>query len=85
MNINMINKILISDDLIDFLEKRNLVKQYKKAKEYILKWFLRQVDLKLREPKKDKIVYFRINKQFRAICKLEWEILKIFDIDNHQN
>jgi hypothetical protein len=33
----MINKVLISDDLIGFLEKRNLVNQYKKTKEYILK------------------------------------------------
>lgn len=85
MNINMINKVLISDDLIGFLEKRNLVNQYKKTKEYILKWYFKQVDLKLREPKKDKIYYFRLNKQYKAICKIEWEILKIFDIDNHQN
>jgi len=81
----MINKILISNDLINFIEKKNLVNQYKKAKGYILKWLYKQVTLKLREPKKDKIYYFRINKQFRAICKIEWKILKIFDIDNHQN
>ena len=81
----MINKVIISDDLIDFIESRNLVNQYKKAKKYILSWFFRQVDLKLREPKKEKNYYFRINKQYRAICKLEWNILKIFDIDDHQN
>ncbi len=81
----MINKILISDDLIAFLEKRNLVNQYKKAKEYILKWLTKQVDLKLREPKNDKVYYFRLNRQYRAICKIEGDILKIFDIDDHQN
>ena len=81
----MIDKILISSDLINFIEKRNLANQYKKAKSYILKWFFKQVDLKLREPKKNKIYYFRLNKQYRAICKLEWNILKIFDIDDHQN
>ena len=81
----MISKILISDDLIEFIEKRNLINQYNKTKNYLLKWFFRQVNLKLREPKKDKIYYFRINKQYRAICKIEWDILKIFDIDNHQN
>lgn len=81
----MIKAVLISDDLIKYLEDRKLDKQYKKSKEYILKWFLKQVKLKLKEPKKDKIFYFRINKQFRAICKLDWEILKVFDIDNHQN
>ena len=81
----MINKILIAEDLINFIEKRKLDNQYKKAKNYILKWLFRQVNLKLREPKRDKIYYFRINKQYRAICKIEWDILKIFDIDNHQN
>ena len=28
---------------------------------------------------------FRINNQYRASAKLEWNTLKIFDIDNHQN
>jgi hypothetical protein len=39
--------------LINFIEKRNLGNQYKKAKDYILKWLFKQIDLKLREPKKD--------------------------------
>ena len=82
---NMINRIIISDDLIKYLEDRKLEEQYKKAKEYILGWFYKQVDFKIREPKKDKVYYFRINKQFRAFCKLENNILKIFHIDNHQN
>ena len=81
----MIEKVIISDDLIGFIEKRNLENQYKKVKNYILKWLFRQVNLKLRKPKKDKIYYFRLNNQYRAICKIEWDILKIFDIDNHQN
>jgi hypothetical protein len=81
----MITKVLISDDLIDFLEQRNLWDQYRKTKEYILQWHLKQVQLKLRKPKKDKIYYFRINKQYRALCIIDWEILKIFDIDSHQN
>ncbi len=81
----MIKQVLISDDLIDFFEKRNLEKQYKKSKSYLLEWHYKQIRFKLRQPKKDWIYYFRINKQFRALCKLEWEILKIFDIDNHQN
>jgi hypothetical protein len=81
----MIQKILISDDLTYFIEKRNLYNQYKKATSYILKWLFKQVDLKLRQPKKDNIYYFRINKQYRAICRLDEGILKVFDIDDHQN
>ncbi len=67
----MIEKIYLSDDLIDYLKKRKLEKQYKKTKKYILEGNYKQVQLKLKEPKKDKIYYFRINKQFRAICKLD--------------
>ena len=81
----MIEEVLISEDSIVFLEKRNLEKQYKKAKKYILNWYYSKIRLKLREPKKDWIYYFRINIQFRALAKLEWNILKVFDIDNHQN
>lgn len=81
----MIERVVISDDLISYLESRNLQKQYKKCKEFLLSWNFKQIDFKMREPKKDKIYYFRINKQFRAFCKTEGTILKIFDIDNHQN
>jgi len=65
-----IEQVYISDDLIDYLEKRNLGTQYKKVKSYILAGNYRQVKLKLREPKKDGIFYFRINKQYRAICEI---------------
>ncbi|MDQ7008775.1 MAG: hypothetical protein Q9M94_00610 [Candidatus Gracilibacteria bacterium] len=80
----MIEKVLISDDLINFLERRNLDKQYKKAKNYLLDGYFEKIRFKLKEPKKDGIYYFRINIQFRALCKLEGNILKVFDIDNHQ-
>lgn len=71
--------------MIDFLEKRNLWVQYKKAKKYILLWKLKNVDFRLREPKKEKVYYFKINNQFRAWWKLDWNIFKIRKIDNHQD
>ncbi len=80
----MIKEIIIADDLLDYLEKRKLDKQYKKAKKYILNWLYNKVRLKLREPKKKGIYYFRINDQYRCLCIIDWNILKIFDIDNHQ-
>jgi len=80
-----IKQVYISDNLIHYLEKRNLDTQYKKTKSYILSGNYRQVKLKLREPKKDGVFYFRINKQYRALCYRDWSTLKIFDIDNHQN
>lgn len=81
----MINKVLISEDLIGYLIDRKLDKQFLKCKEFLLSWNFKQIDFKIRKPKDLRIYYFRINKQYRALCKLDWDILKIFDIDNHQN
>ncbi len=78
-----IEKILINNKSIEFIKTRKLEKQYIKAKKFILKWYLKQVDFKLREPKKDLIYYFRINKQYRAWCRVENNILKVFYIDDH--
>lgn len=68
----------------EYLLKRRLLTQYTKKKENILKNIFTWNYLKLREPKKDEIWYFRINKQFRALWYIDWTTLKIFDIDNHQ-
>jgi plasmid maintenance system killer protein len=69
---------------LEYLQKRNLVKQYKKAKNYILLWYFQSVDLKLREPKEDQIYYFRINKQFRVHGFIENNQFYVLEIDNHQ-
>ncbi|MDD3793731.1 MAG: hypothetical protein PHI37_02880 [Candidatus Gracilibacteria bacterium] len=81
-----INKIFEESYIYDFLEKRNLLKQYKKSKQNIIKGNHSGNKLGYREPKKDGIIYFRINKQFRALGRfINKEELIIFDIDNHQN
>lgn len=69
--------------IVSFLEKRNLLSQYKKAKQKILDGNFRE--LKLRKPKENAVWYFRINKQFRAYGHFEWNTLVIYKIDNHQN
>jgi len=81
------NIILIEEEreILEYLEKRNLLNQYKKAKKFLLIWNQKQVDFKIREPKNDQIYYFPINKQFRTLCYFEWNILIVFKIDNHQN
>jgi plasmid maintenance system killer protein len=68
----------------EFLIKRNLIKQYKKSKISILAWIVWGTDLKTREPKEKWVWSFRMNKQFRAFCKLENDLLILFKIDNHQ-
>ncbi len=79
-------KIIEEEDyILDFLLKRNLLNQYKKVKKNIIFWNTIQANLKFRKPKWLWILYFRINKQFRAYCYLEKEKLIVFKIDNHQN
>jgi hypothetical protein len=66
-----ITRILIAPESVEYLQKRKLEKQYLKAKSLILDGKFSNVDLKIREPKKERIWYFRINRQFRAFCELE--------------
>jgi len=78
-------KILIAEDLIDFLEKRGLWKQYKKVKNFLLEWHFSLIKFKLRKPKHDKIYSFRINDKYRVFWKVEWDLFKVVDISDHQN
>ncbi len=81
----VITFILESPKVTTYLKKRNLLKQYTKAKNYVLSWDFGIVKFKMREPKSDDIWYFRINQQFRAHAYLEWDTLIVYKIDNHQN
>jgi len=80
-----INNIFETKEVYDFLKKRCLLKQYKKSKSYILAWIYWKTDLKLRKPKERWEWSFRINKQYRAFAKFDWNDLIVFIIDNHQN
>ncbi|MDD4151197.1 MAG: hypothetical protein PHR68_01145 [Candidatus Gracilibacteria bacterium] len=80
-----INNIFEEDYILEYLETRNLVKQYKKSKQNILSGLYSGNKLGYKEPKKDGLIYFRINKQFRALCRLNGNSLIVFDIDNHQD
>lgn len=80
-----IENILETQEVFDFLSERWLLKQYKKAKTYLLAGIYGKSDFKLRKPKEKWEWSFRINKQFRAFWKLEDTTLIIYIIDNHQN
>ena len=67
----MEKEIFISDKILKYIEKRSLIKQYEKVEKYLKEGNFRQISLKIREPKKNKIYYFRINKQFRLWCKID--------------
>lgn len=80
----MIQNILEEKRVAKYLESRGLMKQYKKAKEYLLSENFQIVNFKLRKPKEAGIYSFRINKQFRALSILKNNTLRVFAIDNHQ-
>ncbi len=79
-----IEKIVERKDLLHYLEKRNLLQKYKKAKNFLLAGGFGLVNFKKRKPKKGEIWHFRIDKQFRALCYFDKNTLIVFDIDNHQ-
>ncbi|MDD3303075.1 MAG: hypothetical protein PHN31_05980 [Candidatus Gracilibacteria bacterium] len=80
-----INIIIEEDYILDILNKRGLLKQYKKSKENILNGIYSGNKIGYREPKNEGIIYFRINKQFRAFGRFKDGTLIVFDINNHQN
>jgi hypothetical protein len=79
-----IEKIFIDKESMLYLEKRWLVKQFKKAKIFILNWLYKNADLKIREPKSEWKYYFKINNQYRAIWKFKWNDFIITKIFNHK-
>ncbi len=80
-----IQKILEKKEILPYLEKRNLVKQYKKAKQFLLEGKTLQSKFKERNPKGSGIWYFRINKKYRALGVFnDNSDLIIFKIDDHQ-
>lgn len=78
------NKIIETKEVSLYLTTRWLVNQYKKAKTYLQLWLFLQVKFGLREPKKDEIYYFRINKKYRALCIIENDELRVYKISDHQ-
>lgn len=79
-----ITGILEDEDILKYLTTRQLLRQYEKAKRYLLQGYFRQVNFKLKQPKEKGIYSFRINKQFRAHCVYKSGELLVFEVDNHQ-
>lgn len=78
-----VQKIFEKKEILQYLQKRNLTKQYKKAKQFILQGNTLQTKFKERNPKGSGIWYFRISKQHRAFCVFDEEgSLVVFRIDD---
>ena len=80
-----ITQISERKEISGYIIERGLLGQYKNAKMKILNGKWSGVFLKKREPKKDDIWYFRINKQFRALCTVEGTHLMVIEINNQQS
>lgn len=78
-------QVLLQKWLNTFLQKRRLTKQYHKSKELLRAGQFTQIDFRIRQPKEERIYYFKINKQYRAWWYFDWDIFIIFTIDDHQN
>ncbi len=78
------NSIIESKKVYNILIKKELLKQYKKSKDNLLNWYNTKAFFKERKPPWSGIWYFRINKKYRALWFIENNVLKIYDIDNHQ-
>ena len=79
-----IEKIIEYKKILEYIEKHNLLKQYKKAKNFLLIWENSLVEFKLRQPKNKWIFQFKINKKFRAYWYFEENTFIIAKISDHQ-
>ncbi|MFH1218234.1 MAG: hypothetical protein V1679_00110, partial [Candidatus Peregrinibacteria bacterium] len=80
-----VQKILERKEIFKYLQSRGLLKQYKKAKQFLLQGNTLQVKFKERNPQGSGVWSFRINKQYRALGIFnEVGDLIIFKIDDHQ-
>lgn len=77
-------KVTELDEVLRYLKKRDLIKQYIKAKLNVENDRTSGTKLRKRKPKSDNVWYFRINRQYRALCYREENKLIVFDVDDHQ-
>lgn len=76
--------ILEEKDVYEYLKDRNLITQYRKAKNYLLAGNSSNVLLRKRQPKSSGVYYFRINRQYRAIGYFDGDIFIVVQVDDHQ-
>lgn len=69
----------------DYLNSRQIIDQYKKAKKLLLSGYPQKFDFKIRKPISEDIYQFRINQKYRAFWYFEWETFFVFKISDHQD
>ncbi|MGB1000343.1 MAG: hypothetical protein ACPGVE_08425, partial [Flavobacteriales bacterium] len=69
---------------IAYLYKRQLTDLYLKAKRKIENNDFKSVRLKKRQPYSENIIYFRLDRKYRAFATRENDALYVFKISDHQ-
>ncbi len=77
-------KVFEERGIVDYIKKRNLVKPYLKAKKFMENGLYEIVDLRKRKPKSANILYFKIDKKYRAIGYVENNTFIVTEISDHQ-
>jgi hypothetical protein len=74
-----------SEKVLQYLQERNLVKPYIKAKLLLENGDLQSASFRKRRPKHLEIYYFRINKKYRAIGRFKGNLFVVTEISDHQD
>ncbi|MDP3988837.1 MAG: hypothetical protein Q8P93_01230 [bacterium] len=80
----LIGRIIELDNVVAYLKKHNLTKQYVRATSYLLVGNIEATNFKKRKPKQDGMWQFRITKKYRAYCYRDVDTLVVFEINDHQ-
>jgi hypothetical protein len=85
-------KIIVKElpEVWKYIFTRNISNQYTKVKEMLKNKNFKNIDFKLRQPKKYKVYQFRINKKYRWFwifreTKKYWRIFVVTDVSDHQD
>lgn len=74
----------LDESILNYLTKRNIVNQYKKAKELLKLRQFSAVQFKKRKPKTSGVYYFRINQKYRALGIFDGKDFIVTEISDHQ-
>ena len=77
-------RIYETDESVEYLKKRNLIKPYLKAKKYFEQGHKQMISLKLLKPKQNKEYQFRINDKYRARGFYKDDGFIVTQISSHQ-
>jgi hypothetical protein len=77
-------EVFENSEIFEYLQKRNLIKQYQKAKKKLENDQLMAVHFKKRKPKSEDLFQFRISHKYRGWGIFKDGYFQVIHIDDHQ-